>query len=466
MKPLQKLCWIISLIPVSSVMLFGQTESINGTYTYRSGDAVLTLTLNQQGSALSGTLGSSTGATFRLQGQIENGIGYGTCSDNEGSVFFEVYYIEGDLTLSLIEPGANNEPDYDKAQYLVFERSPGNGSPQETQMPQATDIVAGKLGIQPSGQVPQQTQPASQVPATSQAPAATQTPAATQIPAVSQTPAYNATSPNTMAGTQGSSQIGPGEVGDPSWGFKFTPPSEWVHQQSGEGVILGHNTIAGMILVIAHTSENLQQMQQEMMEGLQEGGSYLLPSGGLQQSAQNILSGDYAGVMDGTQVKARGFGILSPNGGGAYLIAVSTPEQLSADLVGAAETITRNIQYFKVDVSDLVMHFAGTWAHFTTNTSTWITFYPDGTYSDEYEASYSGDLNDGWGNQTGDWLAAGQQSGRGSWTVRGTKDAGTIIVRRANGKEIYYEYRVLVEKGKKFYTNYYFNGDFYMKKEE
>lgn len=412
MKSLQKLLLLLFLSVLSAALMFGQEGSVTGTYKYQSGDAVLTLKLDQQGSILIGTLESSSRASFNLKGQIENGIGAGTCSDDEGSVFFEVYFIEGDLTFSLIEPDANNEPDYDKAQYLVFEKSTETGSPQSMPSPQATDIAAGKLGIQPS------------------------------------------------------SQIGQGEVGDPSWGFKFTPPAGWVHQQTGEAVILGHNTIAGMILVIPHMSENMEQMQQEMMQELQEGGSNLMPSGALQSTSRNVLSGDYAGAMDDTQVKARGFGVLSPNGGGAYLIAVSTPEGLSADLVGAAESITRNIQYFKVDVSDLAMHFAGTWSHFTTNTSTWMTFHPDGSYSDEYEASYSGNLTDGTGTQTGNWGTTGQQSGRGRWTVRGTKDAGTIIVRKANGEEVYYDYRVNQKDGRKYYWEYYFNGDFYMKKEE
>ena len=69
--------------------------------------------------------------------------------------------------------------------------------------------------------------------------------------------------------------IGPDEVGDPSWGFKFLPPAGWVHQQSGEGVIMGHNTIAGMILVIPHISENMTQMQKEMIHGKQEVLTYL-----------------------------------------------------------------------------------------------------------------------------------------------------------------------------------------------
>ncbi len=414
MKPLRNLLLILLLAGMPFAFLLAQSDNVTGTYKYQAGDAALTLKLIQQGNTLAGTLSSNTGASFSLSGQIENGIGYGSCSDNEGSVFFEVYYIERDLTLSLIEPDENNAPDYDNAQYLVFEKS------KQSDSPQVLNNMTGKLGVQPAA----------------------------------------------IAGSPGNSQIGQGEVGDPSWGFKFTPPAGWVHQQSAEGVILGHNTIAGMILVIPHMSENMQLMQQEMMQGIQEGESSLAVSGALQNPAQNVLAGDYTGMMDGTEVKARGFGFLSPNGGGAYLIAVSTPDKLSGDLVGAAESIAQNMQYFKVDVSDLARHFAGTWSHFTTNTSTWMTFHPDGTYSDEYEDSYSGDLTDGWGNQTGDWGTAGQQSGRGRWTVRGTKDVGTIIVQKANGEEVYYEYRVNQKDGHKYYWEYYFNGDFYMKKEE
>jgi hypothetical protein len=252
-------------------------------------------------------------------------------------------------------------------------------------------------------------------------------------------------------------------VGDPAWGLKFKLPQGWIKQQSASGAVVGHNTIAGMILVIPHMSQNLQEMQAEMMKGIQEEGSYLTPAGGLQTVSQNVLAGDYSGMANGTQVKARGFGVLSPNGGGAYLIALSTPDKLGQDLVGAAQAMVQSVQYFKVDVGDLVQHFAGNWSNFTSNTSTWICFCPDGTYSEQYESSYSGNFNDGSGNNTGYWGTAGQDSDRGRWTVRGNKDAGTIIVRLANGKEIYYEYQVFVERGEKFYSEYLFNGNHYAK---
>ena len=394
-------------------------QTLTGNYKMQSGEASLTLDLTQQGNLLTGTLSSNTGASFQLNGQVENGIGYGTCTGTDGTVYFEAYLEGTDLTIGLIEMDQFNMPDYDKAQYLLFAKSTGS--------------EAGKATTSVTDQ-----QPAQQ---------------------------FN-TQQNMPAGTTGSSSIGQNEVGDPSWGFKFSPPAGWVHQQSAEGVLLGHNSIAGMILVLPHMSENMQQLQMEMQKGIQEEGSSLTLSSGLQNIQQNVLGGDYTGVMDGTQVKARGFGVLSPYGSGAYIIAVSTPEGFSKDLLDASESIFRNMQYFKVEVSDLMQHFAGNWSHFTTNTSTWMCFCPDGTYSEQYESSYSGDFQDAGGNDAGGWGATGQDSSRGRWTVRGNKDAGTIVVSMANGKEIYYEYKVHVEKGEKYYSEYYFNGDFYFKKKE
>jgi hypothetical protein len=130
----------------------------------------------------------------------------------------------------------------------------------------------------------------------------------------------------------------------------------------------------------------------------------------------------------------------------------------------AAEMIGSDLIYFKQNISDMMRHFAGTWTKFTSNTSTWITFHPDGTYSEQYESSYSGNFDDQLGNVTGNWGATGQESDRGRWTVQGNMDEGRIIVRYANGNEIVYNYRVNIEKGQKYYNNYYLNGEFYFKK--
>jgi len=265
-----------------------------------------------------------------------------------------------------------------------------------------------------------------------------------------------------QAGQAASATISPGEVGDPNWGFKFRPPEGWKFQKSAETVILGHDTIAGAIFVLPHTAKSLQAVQAEMQSGLTDEGVQLLPTGAIQPLGNNAVAGEYAGIFNGEQVKARGIGTFSPYGGGAYIVAVSTPDKYSPQLSGAADAIAKGMQYFKVEVSDLMRHFAGTWATSTTNTLTNMTLAPDGSYHDSYESSYSGNLTDGT-FKTGDWAVAGQDQGKGRWTVRGNKQQGTIIIKLADGTENTLEYRVHVEKGQTYWNEYWFNGSLYNK---
>ncbi len=264
------------------------------------------------------------------------------------------------------------------------------------------------------------------------------------------------------------SSVGSNEAGDALWGFKFVPPAGWAFQKTASGIMLGSNTVAGLIVVFPHSATSMQQMQQEMMQGIHEEGTALSVAGKPVAVAGNALAVDYTGEVNQQQAKAKGYGVLSPNGGGAYILAITTPDKMGKDLTSAAETIGRNMQYIKAGSgagsSDLIRFFADTWITTTTNTSTAVYLYADGTYSDHYEASYSGNMTDGGGNNTGNWGNANQQGGRGRWSVQGNKDQGKIIMVSAGGERYEYTYQVHVENGQKYYSEYYFNGTLYHRK--
>jgi hypothetical protein len=228
-------------------------------------------------------------------------------------------------------------------------------------------------------------------------------------------------------------------------------------------ILLGHNTIAGLIVVMPHMVESGTQLQSEMMQGIQEEGVYLTLAGSLTQHSSNSLIGDYSGLWDGTQVKAKCIGTLSPHGGGAYILAVTTPDKFGQEIMSAAQTIEKNLNYVKVDMAGLMQHFAGQWTSFTSNTTTWLYLYPNGIYSEDYEAAYAGDFTNDVGDVTGNWGATGQSSDRGRWIVRGNKESGKIIVKLENGDELVFNYKVHVERGETYYSEYWFNGRLYKK---
>jgi hypothetical protein len=88
-------------------------------------------------------------------------------------------------------------------------------------------------------------------------------------------------------------------IGDDNWGFNFKAPAGWVHQQGPDGAVLGHNTIAGMIIVMPHLAASLQEVLGELQAGLMEEGIQLNPTGGLQTIDTNIIAGSYQGLFNG-----------------------------------------------------------------------------------------------------------------------------------------------------------------------
>ena len=262
--------------------------------------------------------------------------------------------------------------------------------------------------------------------------------------------------------SSGSSRVAPGEVGDPNWGFKFRAPQGWKFNKDYNGAILGHDTVAGMIIVFPHHLTSLQAVAQQMQEGLVEEEIYVMPSAQLQQKGNNTIWGDCSGTWQGQQARGRGFGTLSPYGGGAFILAITTPEKFGSDIAGAAEAIATSMQYFEVDVSHLTRIFVGRWASYSGSSGggtliNW-TFYPDGTFEDASETSYSTDYSsDGMGLPDTNLGALGTSTNRARWTVRGGEREGQIIIVYPNGNERFIDYAVHVQRGETYWREYFFN---------
>lgn len=395
---------LINFILIISLSITAYAQSLSGEYLYTGENATLTLTLQQSGNNLSGTLSSSTGSKFEIQGENNDGVGMGYCGNQDGTSFFEAYLEGNQLTFGLIEPDANNMPNYDQAQHILFTKQDNESGQQQS--------------------------------------------------AVQQQSASNQTTFNSSQNFQvitGSSQIGSNEVGDEFWGFKLVPPAGWIHQKNNEGILLGHNSIAGMIWIFPHQSANMQAMQAEMQDGIQEEGSYLsLELNSIKSCGKQVLSTEYSGVMDGTQVKAKGFGVLSPYGGGVYILAIATPQMMSNDLLKAEEQVVENLSFFKPDVDiELIKLFAGRWTTMTKNTQTSFYLYEDGRFVENYESTYSGDAN----SLGGTWGTANSSSSNGSWKVTGDKMKGQFIITLQNGNVVYYNYYRNGNKLNELYIN-------------
>lgn len=421
---MEKYFRIVTALIILSFPLFGeggtQQQNYTGTYQVYTGDVTLTLTIQQdEFYVLTGTLQSSNGTQFMLQGMVSEGVAAGVLSGSDGGLFFEAYLDGNDLTLSLMEPDAFNMPDYDSAEYLVMSRS-------------------GQQPV-PSQAAPGRAQPSSPEPEAAVRPQ------------------------QELAAASGTER-----VEDKINGYSFTKPDGWVHQYGDGQILLGSHTIPGVISVFPHQAGSFQEMLGLMYEGIQEEGVYLALDGAPQQKGPRMATGFYNGYVQGETARGYGIGLLGEHGGGMFVLAVSTPQKLGQEIMAAADYLAGHAQFIKREAgdTDLVRHFSGEWAWTSGYRTEWMTFFPDGTYSDQSEASYSGDLSDGWGNVTGNWGVSGQNSNRGRWNIQGNRDSGVITVINPDGSQNRYEYKVFVERGEKYYREYLFNGYHYSKQKD
>jgi hypothetical protein len=56
-------------------------------------------------------------------------------------------------------------------------------------------------------------------------------------------------------------------IGNPDWGFQFVPPQGWSYQEIEGGLIMGHTTIPGIILIYPHIVENMTAVRNDLADG-------------------------------------------------------------------------------------------------------------------------------------------------------------------------------------------------------
>ena len=378
-------------------------ERFTGDFELKSGKVLISLKLKQKRSGLvEGTLLSSNGTSFKLEGILKGESAEGECSGNGVKLFFEAKIRGEQLILDLIEQGKDKRPDYSKTRRLTFKKissegvkKPGENLAKRREKQVSKDFIKHNKSFSSK------------------------------------------------------------KIKNPSWGFNVLIPSDWKYRKEQNIIIVGHDKITGAIFIIPHLLTNISHLRSNLTQGISNENIRLYLTGNLSYVSKNIISGDYTGTMNGTQVKAKGYGTISPYGGGVYIIAIMTPDKYSQALVSSASFIAKNIEYKKAESSNLMQYFAGRWKTVTKNSETIAVLYPNGNFSMRYSNSYGGN--------NGEWGVAGDENSSGRWAVRGSRRSGVLVLTYQDGSQDTLNYYVHVKNGQTYWKEYYFGGTLYWK---
>lgn len=146
--------------------------------------------------------------------------------------------------------------------------------------------------------------------------------------------------------------------GDAYSGYQFNIPSDWVGKQvDGGSYLIGHNTKPGFILVMPNQYTSLSQMQQESIQGIQEEGIHLMPTGGIEKYGNNGLLANYSGTIEGQIVTAHAIGFVAPHGNGLTILIAVRKDLYQQAYLSILQSIANTVTFSKPTMSPV----AGQW---------------------------------------------------------------------------------------------------------
>lgn len=460
--------------------------NFNGSYKMSSGGAVLSLVLHQSGQGLNGELSGTTGTDFKLKGQVQGEFANGKCFGSGMEVYFNMYFEEQELYLQLVELDNSGEPDWTKIKELVFTRSNRSSSRQNApynaganvknqsnplskktdtsfsgrfsgdgltlDLKQSGSSVHGQMQFENyqfdiKGSVSGQT-----LTGTFSSMGSSFNYSATKtgsnmdfktdgtmyhlksLTPVSQNPLAQKKKPQSRNNSTSNKHAvhSNSRIKVDSMGLSFVTPEHWTTNKdpSSGNITMVSNTIPGIILILPHSYQSLQEIVDNSSQGFTDGNTQLYPSGQTETISNHCVGAKFSGIFQGVQAQAYVVGVVSPQGGGFLGICVTTPEKYSDIHKTSVVQLAQSTKFYtpKADTA-LMQALAGKYYSFVGHTERQFALCPNGVFYDSQEAAYSG------GNE-GNWGAASTNSGSGRWRAIGNRQTGTIIFSYKDGTQV------------------------------
>jgi hypothetical protein len=485
-----RLLFILIVVGQLGTLSALKAADYSGTYSMNTGNATLTLKLNQQrNGTLTGELVGRNGYRITLNGEVTDGIGEGTASDSQGSAFFEVHFEGQKLLFYLMEQNS------DKGRSLYFTRTSGGppgqsiGAGTKAALPSRNPLAGGgdlspfsgtfsgdgvTLSLQSSGGGIQGTLlfNGNHFPVTATAAgntirgnfsasgnsfpftamltggtmkfstggttyslrktgSVTKTQAMPANPLQKKMPSHRAAPQRTTS--QPTAPVMNGKtISDSQAGVTFTVPSGWTATQNEDGYLLVSKVHKGLIVVTSNPYHSLQELQAGGAEGIvnEKTGVQLMPSSQNEQIGPNGLGAVFSGQVGDQAARAYVAGLVSPHPGavGVTIIALTSEEAYDNQYPAWAKSIAGSVRFSKPQVDRALMAwFSAKYWYYSGSSSSYGGISHDKTWTFCSNGTFTYFGEDS-ASVTGMYGSASNTDRRGTWTIRGNRKRGTIFL--------------------------------------
>lgn len=139
-------------------------------------------------------------------------------------------------------------------------------------------------------------------------------------------------------------------ISNNNWLISFSINSTWKVQENNNGYFIVDNSNAGLVALIPHRINNMEQLKEMVSrgEGINDDKVSISPISEFINLNKYSFSGDFSGIVNQTEAKAKVIAMLSPyNQKGVIIVAIEQSENYSGKYAKLAEELAKTIKFKK-----------------------------------------------------------------------------------------------------------------------
>ncbi|MDB4293583.1 hypothetical protein N9954_09270 [Maribacter sp.] len=128
-------------------------------------------------------------------------------------------------------------------------------------------------------------------------------------------------------------------------GLNFEIPDGWSGGIQDDYILLGHQTIPGMIILLQHHSKTAKELKSLAAQGISEDGVTLSPSSEFEIANDTRVEGYYEGLYNGTPIKAFAVGLINAFGSGLSLLIFTETNKFTSVHEQEANKLLKTVHF-------------------------------------------------------------------------------------------------------------------------
>jgi len=142
-------------------------------------------------------------------------------------------------------------------------------------------------------------------------------------------------------------QVLPQHVEFEELGLSFDIPNGWTGQIDGEYVILGHNSVPGIMVIFENNSPDANSLKSLAEQGIYTEAASLSADGNFTITASNRVEGMYKGFFNGSNVKSFAIGLINGLGKGMSIVILTETNKFSEAHKVEASKLANSVKFFQ-----------------------------------------------------------------------------------------------------------------------